>query len=80
MLLPAIQRWDNAVEGGVEEGEPFTLLNGMLKAAKGTKRDIKEIVDHQLISCLASNHTSVVTATYCLLELARIRSASADIL
>lgn len=69
VLLPAIQRWDDAVDGGVEAGEPFTLLNGMLKAAKGTERDLKEIVDRQLISSLASIHTSVMTATYCLLEL-----------
>ena len=71
VLAPAVQQWDDAVAGGVEEGEPFTLLNGMLKAAKGTERDMNEIVDRQLISSLASIHTSVMTATYCLLELCR---------
>ncbi|KAM3067352.1 hypothetical protein ACMFMG_005290 [Clarireedia jacksonii] len=69
VLEPAIKRWDDAVAGGVEEGEPFTLLNGMLKSAKGEERNADQIVDRQLISSLASIHTSVMTATYCLLEL-----------
>ena len=71
VLGPAIKQWEDAVEGGVEKGEPFTLLSGMLKDARGSEKDIKEIVVRQLISSLASIHTSVMTTTYCLLELCK---------
>lgn len=71
VLTPAVERWEEANVVGAQDAEPFTLLGGMLKDAKGSERDMKEIVVRQLISSLASIHTSVMTACYCLFELCR---------
>jgi cytochrome P450 len=71
VLAPAVKQWEDAKAVGALEGEPFTLLGGMLKDAKGPERNMEEIVLRQMIASLASIHTSVMTETYCLMELCR---------
>ncbi|PVH92285.1 cytochrome P450 [Periconia macrospinosa] len=71
LLAPASWRLGRHEKHAYKDGEPYTLLGGMLKDAKGLERDMEEIVLRQVISSLASIHTSVMTVTYCLLELCR---------
>jgi cytochrome P450 len=47
------------------------LLSGMLNDAKGSERNMEEIILRQMNSSLASVHTTVMASTYCLLELCR---------
>jgi len=71
VLAPAVKRWENDRDKGALEEESYTLLEGLLMEAKGSERNMEEIVLRQMITSLASIHTSVMTATYCLLELCR---------
>jgi hypothetical protein len=71
VLAPAVKQWEEAKAVGALDGEEFTLLGGMLKDAKGSERNMEEIVLRQMIASLASIHTSVMTSTYCLMEICR---------
>jgi ent-kaurene oxidase len=69
VMAPAVKDYEEALTAGTQETGPCTLLEGMLKDAKGSERDMREIVTRQMLSSLASIHTSVMTAVFCLLEL-----------